>query len=415
MRVHEYDVITPYHLHALRSKREIVAFLLQVVLGYSDMLSDILCAVLLACSSTDSSEGDDVQAPFLLGLTALFFMIQTSFVVLSIDDTQMEQISSHVGGGAPVSYTSVVIASIMQLRLALESIISISIGMRTVGFCIVDLIQCALQSFLSSLVQIFLLIAYQYLYKSSSSRLFQSDTAIAIFFCSITISILRSSWTYSNLLRINDGEQWWPGLFGAVLFFYFAAEKLFRLVYFSLILIYLLSMKADLRSSPVVPYLLVAIFILVSLGLRYLVVRYSHQRIDRTQRFSSSREYCYLVGKLLLSLTPSHNWIGEHVLTARLIGLELLETIAYFPLFIWVEQVTQYESNRFDWQGVLPSLFYLYTTKTCLLLGLLSLKAKVRHLVVNHLGWLLRELMVVLIGMAVVWGILILLTFVAIK
>lgn len=426
MRAHEYDVITPYHLHALRSKREIVAFLLQVVLGYSDMLSDILCAVLLACSSTDSSEGGDgdVQAPILLGLTALFFVIQTSFIVLSIDSTQMEQISSYIGGGASVSYTYVVIASILQLRLALESIISISIGMRTVGFCIVDLIQCALQSFLSSLVQIFLLIAYQYLYKtssSSSSRLFQSDTAIATFFCSITISILRSSWTYSNLLRINDGEQWWPGLFGAVLFFYFAAEKLFRLLYFSLILIYLLSMRREeddvhSSSSPtVVSYLLVAVFILVSLCVRYLVVRYSHQRIDRTQRFSSSREYCYLVGKLLLSLTTSHNWIGEHVLTARLIGLELIETIVYFPLFIWVEQVTQYESHRFDWQGVLPSLFYLYSVKTCLLLGLLSLKAKVRHMLVNHLGWLLRELMVVLVGIAMVWCILILLTFVAIK
>jgi len=406
VQAHEYDMITPYHLHALRSKREIVAFLLQVVLGYSDMLSDILCAVLIF-----SSTFSDVRASILLALTVLFFMIQTSFVVLSIDGTQMEQISSHIG--APVSYLSIVIASIVQLRLALESVVSISIGMRTMGFCVVDLIQCSLQSFLSSLVQIFLL-AYQYLYKSSSG-LFQSNSSIAIFFCSITISIVRSSWTYSNLLRINDGEQWWPGLLGAVLFFYFAAEKLFRLLYFSIILIYLLSADMHHYSSPIVPYLLVAIFILASLCLRYLVVRYSHQRIDRSQRFSSGVEYCYLAGKLLMSLTTSHNWIGEHVLTTRLIGLELIETILYFPLFIWVEQVSEYESHRFDWQRVLPSLCYVYSVKTCLLFGLLSLTAKARHLVVNHLGWLLWELMVVLISLAAVWCLLILLTFVVIK
>ena len=288
--------------------------------------------------------------------------------------------------------------TLFRLRLTYEAVISWYNQLETVDFCLVELIESIAGGFPSALIQ-----TYAILYRSA----YESDTTfellgpLYVLYISLAISVFASSWTSARLFTTNEERhcsQW----FYALLFLYYGCEKMYRIMYFAVISLFLSS--GGYRHG-LNPYALNIVFLLASVLSRLAIVCYSHRRIQPTA--ATWEESWNFLGRLLLSLATSYMWVGEYILSCRFLLLEFFEAAFFFPFFLWLRRVSDYESHHFNSQIPLAITVFLYGLKTALLFGRLYFTPHARHVLYNHALILINETLIVLFLILIVWGILI--------
>lgn len=292
--------------------------------------------------------------------------------------------------------------TLFRCRLTSEAIVSWRNELETVEFCLIELIESIGGGFPSALIQVYAIL-YRSVYESDSE--FELLGPSAVIYVSIAVSVFVSSWTSARLFTTNEERKSSAGFY-SLLFLYYAAEKLYRVMYFSVISLFLSSGGYRHGCNP---YILNAVFLAVSVLARCLVVRYSHQRCD-PQPVTWEDSWNFL-GRLLMSMATSHMWVGEYVLTCRFLMLEFLEGAFYVPFFVWLRHVTDYEQDHFNAEIPILITMYFYGLKMALLAGRLYYTQHARHVLYNHASILIYESVVVLIAVLAVWAVLITITF----
>jgi hypothetical protein len=291
--------------------------------------------------------------------------------------------------------------TLFRFRLTREAIISWNNRLETVEFCLIELIESIAGGFPASLIQLYAIL-HRTMYESDTT--FKLLGPIYVFYISIAVSVLASAWTCARLFTTNEERHCSVGFY-CLLFMYYAAEKLYRMLFFCTVSLYLSSGGFKHGYNP---YLLNAVFLIVSLLARFLVVQYSHQRT----RFApgSWEDSWNFLGRLLLSLATSHMWVGEYILTCRFLLLEFFEGALYFPFFVWLQRTTDFEQHHF--RSFIPILvtLYFYVFKMVVLGSRLVYTPHARHVLHNHATYLFKESLAVVFAVVVMWLVLVIAT-----
>ena len=376
--VKPYDIASSLHLHHIRTTKHKIRFISKIGVGYIDFITDVICTVFFY------NPHKVFPTAFALAITALLL---PSIIMLLL----------------PEQDTNSRVLTLFRCRFTYEALISWRNELETINFCLIELIESVGGGFPSALIQ-----SYAILYRS----VYDSDTTFNllgpsyVLYISISVSVFVSSWTSARLFTTNEerkGSDW----FYILLCLYYGSEKLYRILYFSVISLFFSSGGYRHGRNP---YVFNALFLLVSLVSRLLVVRYSHQRIS-PQPMSWEESWNFL-GRLLLSLATSHMWVGEYILTCRFLMLEFLEVAFYFPFFLWLQHVSNYEQSHFNATIPVWITMYFYASKMTLLAARLYYTPHARHVLFNHASILLKEGAVVCVIVLFVWAVLITINFV---
>lgn len=290
------------------------------------------------------------------------------------------------------------ILTLFRCRLTYEAVISWQNELETIEFWLVELIESVAGGFPSALIQ-----SYAIMFRS----VYDSDTTFDllgpsyIVYASIVVSVLASSWSSMRLFTTNEerhGSNW----FKILLCMYYGSEKLYRVLYYCVISLFLSSAGYRHGRNPFVFH---GCFLLVSLAARLCLVRYSHQRVNPHPW--SWEENWNFTGRLCMSLATSHMWVGEYILTCRFLMLEFLELAFYVPFFLWLQHVTHFEQYHFNANIPVCVTVYFYMSKMALLAGRLFYTPNARHVLYNHMSILLKEAAVVVVLVLLLWAILI--------
>ena len=379
-----YDIASSLHVHHIKTTKHCITFITKLLLGYADFITDIICVVFLY-----NSHGNFPTA-FTLAIMALL-LPSIIMILLPRQDYKSR------------------ILTLLRFRQTYEAIISWKNELETIEYCLVELIESVGGGFASSLIQL-----YAILYRTSyeSDHTFDLLGPEYILYISISISILNSSWSSTRLFTTNE-ERHRSRTFYCLLFTYYYIEKIYRLLYFCIIGLFLTSGGYQNNLNP---YLLNGLFLLISIFIRCIIIHYSHHQHynienNNNKNYINFENVWNFIGKLLLSLATSHIFVGEYVLSCRFLILEFFEFGFLIPFFLWLQNISNYEKTHFN--AYIPILLALscYIFKMLLLIGRLYYTPHARHVLYNHSVILVYEAVIVLLAVVCVWAILIAITF----
>lgn len=373
-----YDIASSLHVHPIKTRKQKAKFLTRILLGYADFATDLVCVVFFY------NPHKTFPVAFTLSVAAIA-LPTVIMMLLPREDWQNRALT------------------LFRCRLTSEAVKSWQNELETIEFCLLELIASVGGGFPSALIQLYA-VMYRAVYDSDST--FDLLGPEYVLYISIGLSVLASSWTSARLFTSNEERHCSRGFYG-LLIAYYGCEKLYRMFYFSSISLFMTSGGYKHGRNP---YVLNAAFLLVSILARCAVVRYSHQRVVATQP-TTWEDIWDFIGRILLSLATSHMWVGEYVLSCRFIMLEFLELAFYVPLFLWLQEVTDFEQNQFHARVPVSLTLIFYALKTVLLVGRLYSTAHARHVLYNHASILLREALVVLLCVMAIWAVLVTITF----
>lgn len=371
------DIASSLHLHHIKTTRHRVRFVAKVLLGYLEFILNIICAGFFY------NPHKQFPTAFTLAITALLL---PSIIMIFL----------------PRQDCNNKVLTLFRCRLTSEAIISWRNGLETVEFCLIELIESIGGGFPSALIQVYA-IMYRTVYDSETE--FELLGPSAVIYVSVAVSVFASSWTSARLFTTNEERKSSPAFY-SLLFLYYSSEKLYRVMYFSVISLFVSSGGYRHGRNP---YMLNAAFLAVSVLARCLLVRYSHQR-ENPAPVTWEDSWNFL-GRLFMSMATSHMWLGEYVLTSRFLLLEFFEAAFYVPFFVWLRHVTDYEEDHFNAEIPILIMMYLYGLKMALLAGRLYFTPHARHVLFNHASILVYESVIVLIAVLIVWSVLITITF----
>jgi len=341
--------------------------------GYLDFLLDIVCTAFLF------NPHKTFPVAFAQALTALML---PSIIMLLLPRQDWKKR----------------LLTLFRCRLTYEGIISWQNELETIDFCLVELIETVAGGFPSALIQ-----SYAIMYRS----VYDSDTTFDllgpsyVLYFSIAVSVCVSSWTCARLFTTNE-ERHCSTQHYILLWLYYGSEKVYRILYYSVISLFLSSAGYRHGRNPFVFH---GLFIVWSVLSRFFVVCYSHQRSNSQP--SSWEENWNFIGRLLMSLATSHMWVGEYILTCRLLMLEFVELAFYYPFFLWLQHVAHYQEYRFNANIPIWVTMYFYASKMAFLAGRLYYTPNARHLLHNHVPILVREGVIVIVFILCIWAVLI--------
>jgi len=368
-------VASTLHLHHITSLENSLEFLFRVILGYLQLAADLTCTALFF----------NPQQTFPLGFVlALLAVLMPTLVIVTL----------------PGQSRAVLALTVARLRFGYEAWVSWGAQLETIEFCLVELIEAISEGFPSALLQLHAVLYRQFVDSATRIELLGPEYVLYV---GVGVSVLNSSWTSARLFSTPE-ERRCPTLVSVMLFVYYACEKLYRLLYFSIISLFI---SSGGYAHGYNPYLLNVVYVCFCLLVRLALVCYSHSwsRFWLTEGWDFD-ELWNFGGRLLMSLATSHIWFGEYILTSRLLLLELFEAVSIAPIFLWLKHYTSYETDRFNCEVPICLCAALYCAKMLLLAIRVAYTPHCRHILYNHMATLGCEAALMLLVVLLIYSLL---------